>query len=608
MEIMWTILSYWWLAVLILAAIFYKQTMRLFGIILIPEDKIGLVNKKFVFSTKTLPSGRIIATNGEPGYQAQTLSPGLHFFFWIWQYEVILQSFITVPAGKIGLISARDGNPVGQSQIVARSVECESFQNAVMFLNNNGCKGKQSEVLRAGTYRINTLLFEIMMQDVTVINEGTVGIVTTLDGIPIPVGDISGPVVVGHDNFQNMDAFLKSGGYRGLQQQVLLAGSWNLNPWALKVEGIALTEIPIGYVGVVNCYVGTDGVDTSGKEFEHGNIVSKGQKGVWNDTFGPGRYAINTKIMKVELVPTTNLVLNWADARTESHNLDKNLCTITVRSKDGFQFNLDVSQIIHVPAVDAPKVIARFGNMQNLVSQVLEPTIGNYFRNSAQDADAIAFLVTRKERQKSAKEHIESVLREYNVKAVDTLIGDIVPPPTLMETLTNRKLAEENKKTFEVQKMAEEQRQNLQKQKALADIQPNVVAAEQGVLIAERTADATVMKAKGDADGYKLKLEAEAAGKKMVAEAEAAAIRMIGDGEASKTLAVGKATAEAYQLQVTAMGSENFAKKIVVEAIAAGKIKVTPDVFVGGTTESGGSMGNALLAMIMADKTQTPKA
>jgi hypothetical protein len=42
--------------------------------------------------------------------------------------------------------------------------------------------------------------------------------------------------------------------------------------------------------------------------------------------------------MKVELVPTTNLVLNWASARSESHQLDKNLSTITVRSKDGFPF------------------------------------------------------------------------------------------------------------------------------------------------------------------------------------------------------------------------------------------------------------------------------
>ena len=65
-------------------------------------------------------------------------------------------------------------------------------------------------------------------------------------------------------------------------------------------------------------------------------------------------------------------------------------------------------------AAEAPKVIARFGSMNNLVSQVLEPTIGNYFRNSAQDSDVISFLTTRKERQESAKNHIKLVLDEIS--------------------------------------------------------------------------------------------------------------------------------------------------------------------------------------------------
>ena len=153
-------------------------------------------------------------------------------------------------------------------------------------------------------------------------------------------------------------------------------------------------------------------------------------------TIGPGKYPFNPYIMKVELVPTTNLVLNWANARSESHQLDKNLIyDHSAFSKDGFPFNLDVSQIIHIPANEAPKVIARFGNMNNLVSQVLEPTIGNYFRNSAQDSDVIAFLSTRKERQQAAKDNIEKVLDEYNVNAVDTLIGDIVPPESIDENI-----------------------------------------------------------------------------------------------------------------------------------------------------------------------------
>lgn len=172
-----------------------------------------------------------------------------------------------------------------------------------------------------------------------------------------------------------------------------------------------MTQIPIGHVGVVISYVGPEGEDTTGDGFKHGNIVKKGQKGVWNSPLDPGKYAINPYTQKIEIVPTTNLVLNWANARNESHQLDKNLSTITVRSQDGFPFNLDVSQIIHVPSTEAPKVIARFGSMQNLVSQVLEPTIGNYFRNSAQDSDVIAFLATRQQRQSAAKEKLAKFLK-----------------------------------------------------------------------------------------------------------------------------------------------------------------------------------------------------
>ena len=70
------------------------------------------------------------------------------------------------------------------------------------------------------------------------------------------------------------------------------------------------------------------------------------------------------------------------------------------------------------------KVIARFGAMDALVTQVLEPTIGNYFRNAAQGSDIIDFLKSRSLRQEEARSAISAALREYNVGAVDTLIGD----------------------------------------------------------------------------------------------------------------------------------------------------------------------------------------
>ena len=623
--------NYWWVLVLVVALILYKFMLRFFlGMVIVPEDKIGLVTKKFVLfgENKELPDGRIVATNGEAGFQAKTLAPGLYFWKWVWQYEITMESFTIIPEGKIGLVLAKDGAEIPTGNILGRRVESDNFQDAELFLRNGGQRGRQTSYITAGSYRINTMLFQLSVTDMVRIRESMVGIVTTLDGLPINHGEIAGKPVEGHNNFQDFDTFLEKGGNRGLQPTVILAGSYNLNPWAVQVEETPMTEIPIGHVGVVISYIGQDGKDLTGADFKHGNIVAKGYKGVWSDPFGPGKYPINKYTMKVELVPTTNLVLNWAAARSESHNLDKNLSTITVRSKDGFPFNLDVSQIIHVPTTEAPKVIARFGNMENLVTQVLEPTIGNYFRNSAQDSDVIAFLSTRKERQESAKEHIKKVLDEYNVNAVDTLIGDIVPPESLMKTLTDRKIAEEQKVTYETQKAAQETRQGMEKETAIADMQKDIVKAQQSVEIAERTANAAVKKAEGDAAGVKLAVSAEAEATKMRAVAEAEATRArakadseavklkadaeaekiskTGAAEASKILAVGKSTAEAYELAVNALGGENFTRYKITEELAKGNIKLIPDVLIGGNGQQGsaidGLLGLKLMEMMNPEK------
>src|SRR5215813_2672895 len=603
--------------------LFYKFILRFFfGLVIVPEDRIGLVTKKFVlFGKQELPEGRILATNGEAGFQAQTLAPGVYFWKWIWQYDIIFQPFTVIPTGKIGLVLAKDGAELETGSILGRKVNCDSFQDAEAFLKNGGRKGRQTAIIAPGSYRINTFLFDVDVTDMVTIPDNAVGVVTTAEGKPLDEGQIAGKIIEGHNKFQDVDKFLGNDGYKGLQEQVILAGSYFLNPWFAKLEMVKMLEIPIGHVGVVISYVGDEGQDLSGVEFKHGNIVAKGFKGVWAEPLGPGKYPVNPYIMKVELVPTTNLVLNWASARSESHQLDKNLSTITVRSKDGFPFNLDVAQIIHIPNTEAPKVIARFGNMVNLVSQVLEPTIGNYFRNSAQDSDVIAFLGTRKERQQSARDHIGKVLEQYNVNAVDTLIGDIVPPESLMKTLTDRKLAEEQKITYETEKKAQETRQTLEKETAIADMQKEIVKADQGVLIAERIADASVKKATGDANSVRLQANAEADKLKLIASGEAEKTRLMakadsekiewlakaesekisltGNAEAEKILAIGKSSAESYKLAVEAMGGGNFTQLKVMEAIGQQHIKIMPDILISGTDGGNGAISGLLGLQIL---------
>lgn len=620
------------ISVIIALILGFRYILRIFGMVSIPEDRIGLVTKKF--GGPRLEGDRIIAINGEAGFQAYTLGPGLHWGYWPWQYSVEKLPFTVVPEGHIGIVNAKDGEIPETGRILGRTVDCNDYQDAQAFLRNGGQKGRQCAFIPSGVYRINAFAFDVTIVPQVHIQDNMIGVITALDGAPLEDGQIAGKLVPNdvHANFQDFDAFLNAHGNRGLQQQVILAGTYNLNPWAVTVEEVKMTEITIGHVGVVISFFGTEGVDVSGDAFKHGNLVSKGQRGVLADPLNPGLYPINPYTTRVEIVPTTNLVLNWALARTEAHNLDKNLSTITVRSKDGFQFNIDVSQIIHIPLTDAPKVIARFGNIHNLVSQVLEPTIGNYFRNSAQDSDAIDFLSSRQQRQEEAKRHISRVLDEYNVQAVDTLIGDIVPPVELMKTLTDRKIAQEQEKTFDAQRLAQEKRQALAKQTAVADMQAEVVQAEQSVAISEQVADASVRKAKGesqsikiaaeanaeatrlraqgDAQSVKITAEAEAESVRLRAQAEATRIALTGQAESESILAKGKAVAESYRLSVEAMGPDNFTTMKVTEEIGKNGIKLIPELVVngGGREGAGATPVDGLLAMQLLQMMQTKKS
>jgi uncharacterized membrane protein YqiK len=556
------------------------------GAVFIRERQVGIIIKKF--GSRSLPPGRLIAVGGEAGYQAETLAPGLHFGFFRWQYRIIKAPVTVVPQGEIALVVAADGASIPSERILGKIVECDNYQDARKFLLNGGEKGRQLGILTAGTYRINKALFNVITSDTAHehgmgagqlvlqrVEPDMVGIVTTLDGKSIEAGEIAGTTIPGHENFQNSQAFLDGGGRRGLQEQILLSGTWNLNPWFVQVEQVPMVQIPIGYVGVVISFVGQAHVDVSGLEFKHGDLVNVGHKGVWVTPLYPGKHPLNTRVMKVELVPTTNIVLNWA-TRTESHHYDEKLSSITVRSKDGFAFNLDVAQIIHVGALDAPKVISRVGSMQNLVDHGLQPIVGNYFRNSAQDYTVLDFLSARSQRQTEAAEHIRKAIGAYDVQAIDTLIGDINPPAQLMQTQTDRKIAEEQRKTYEVQEAAQKQRQQLVRQTSLADIQHQVVGAEQGVNIAELEANAHIKQATGDSEAVRL--------------------RAIGEAEAIR--ATGQAKAEAYRVGVESLGAQGYTVMQLMQIVGERNVRIVPDVAVSGANANPGIVDGLLGLML----------
>jgi len=183
------------------------------GMVVIGEQESGLVVRRY---GRELPAGRIIATDGEAGYQARMLPPGWHFPLWRWKYKVERVALVEVPSGEIALVVAKDGAAIPSERVLGREVDCHNYQDAVRFLNEGGEKGRQLGILTAGKYRINPALFSVVTAGcapryglspehlfVFRIPSDRVGIITCLDGRPIASGDMAGPAVKGHDSFQS---------------------------------------------------------------------------------------------------------------------------------------------------------------------------------------------------------------------------------------------------------------------------------------------------------------------------------------------------------------------------------------------------------------------
>jgi regulator of protease activity HflC (stomatin/prohibitin superfamily) len=610
----------------------------------IGPTEVGLVRKRLSF--RNLKSGSPVAFHGEAGYQAQMLSPGLRFKLWPF-FVVTRHPMVQIPAGQIGVVIAQAGAPlpIGAKSAVFKPV-FGNFQDIGAFIGNGGQKGVQRPVLPPGTVApIHPVGFLVITKgrvygipvaeefakiarqsgglhaqsfgldpaqlDVVRIEPKTapdgvildmIGIVTTLEGTPLPKGAIANRLgdfadiaeLEGHagtkdaelveailsvknevhNNYQDFQAFMDNGGRIGLQHDPLLYGAYNLNPFLVSVGMVPMLVVKQGEVAVVKAYVGLATEDTSGAEFKFGSLVRPGHRGIWEEPLRTGKYAINPRCYSVEIVPTFILTLNWADATSSAHNLDKGLHQITAKSKEGFVFDIDLQVQIHVPDTEAPKVISIVGTMLNLVNEVLQAAVGNHFRDKLQSMPAIDFIEKRQAVQEQAQEHITAKLKDYKVETRGVYIQDVVFPPQLVEVLTTREIANQQQRTFEAEKLAQDKRLDLEASRGKADMQSDLAKSTVGIDIAKNRASA--VQAEADGESYRLD--------------------KVGRASAVKTEAEGLAVAKGLEAQQQAVGKDQTAIINAIKALASGTQRFMPENLALALGAEGG-LGNGLNAL-----------
>jgi SPFH domain / Band 7 family len=615
---------------LIIFLILVIPSIRIIG-----PTEVGLITKRF---GKRLPENNPIAFNGEAGYQADLLMPGWRFKFWI-VYSVEKFPWVQVPAGDIGVVIAQIGQspPIGAKS--ARYIPEAKITDVKMFVDKGGQKGVQRPVLVPGaTLPLHPVAFLVLTPDniygkpllpelakksnsrdglrpedfrlkpddlrVKVIKPelqedgkivDMIGVVTTLEGDPLPPGDIAGrlggfqdiadaiagrqtdseltELIIGsknnlHNNYQDFQAFLDKGGKIGLQHDPLLYGAFNLNPFLVKVEKVPMLVVEQGEVAVIKSYVGlaeeSGRVDVERNKF--GTIVHPGHRGIWNESLRTGKYALNPHIYQSEIVPVSIITLNWAAASTKAHEWDVQLQPIEAKSREGFVFKIDLQVQIHVAAIEAPTVISMVATMKNLTTDVLQPAVGNHFRDRLQGMQAISFIETRQKVQEDAYKYIEEKLQQYHVETRGVLIQDVVFPSQLVEVLTKREIANQEVITYQKQRDAQIQRIEMEQQTGVANKQQELASARIGVEIKQKNAEAR----KAEADGEAVYLE-------------------------KTNAAAGIGKAEGYKKQIEALGPEGTTLVNIITALADKNLKFVPEVIVG---DSAGTSLSGLLGIL----------
>ena len=409
-----------------------------------------------------------LKNGGQKGPQIDFLRPGTYNIN-TEIFKVEVREAIKIAENEIGVVEAKDGQPMDSHDVVVVTPEGHSnFQNGQAFLDQGGKRGPQESILTPGTYYINPYLFSVNKRKQIIINQGEVGVLISNIG-------------------KDPSEFTEAG------------------------------ELP-----------GEDASDAKGRTR---HVMPVGFRGIQREVLGPGAYNMNPLAYTVIVIPTVTRSVEWsAEAKPQlgSASFDP----FQVVSHDGFPMQVEVRCQYRILPENAPYVVQKIGSVAQLESNVIHPQIDGIFRAQVARSPAISYQQNRAEEQKMAEEAVRADLVKYRVDVVSVMVTNIHLPEQLMQTTQQKNLAEQQKSMFDSKREAEMRRIEFEKTKTEADMQVKVVSAEASIKVAQYEAKQVEERARGDAARVRMIGEADAAKTQMVGDAEAAIIQAKGESQA----------------------------------------------------------------------------
>ena len=324
----------------------------------------------------------------------------------------------------------------------------------------------------------------------------------------------------------NAEYFLKNGGQRGPQLTVLPPGQYRLNRYLFQVKFHPATDIPAGFVGVVKSNIQeTPEWEPAVVPHELAGVlavplVKRGSLGVWVDPLSPGRYYLNNVAYNVTKVDTRVQTWNYKGGyerryidllvtqdgkieqkeRSESVPIPDHAADSAIFTRmEGWLVPQELRVQVQVEPKDAPILVASVGNVEAAEDKVVTPSIRSVVRNICA-AEKVLSLIDENRPAVEGKIE-ESVIPEGKKAGVtikDVRLVDSMVPPELLVARLREQLAIQLQETFKREKEAQDQRIMTEKARSTANQQPELVAAEIRVKIAEKNKLAAKLKGEGE--------------------------------------------------------------------------------------------------------------
>ncbi len=418
--------------------------------------------------------------------------------------------------------------------VVSKNIGFKSLP-AGQIIATDGEKGPQAEILPPGWHPgYWPFIYDIDMEPVIEIEQGTVGMLTAADGQPLPPNATYAPVWEPgtEKQMQSAQYFLTDGnGYKGPQASVLKPGKYRFNPKLFRKEDAPLLTIRKAEVGVVKSNVGeTPKAGDVSMEMGADKLVDRGELGIWRTPLMPGQYYefSHSKAYEVTTISTRKQVVHYTAGQLKRSGQQEE-SEIMVRTSDGYTFPVDVRIEYEIQPKNAPLLVASVGDDQVGLRSVLDSAVREIFRNNAEGVKALDYVQQRSLQGEQSTKLLQSEMEKIGVSVIAVRIGDIGDKESLgelLKTQTDREIALQEQATFQEQQRAAEQKKQLTKTEQEAEEEKRLATAAYAVQIAQRDKEKVVIAAEAEAEAVKIKAEAQANAYKLIAE-------QIGSGNAA---------------------------------------------------------------------------